>query len=828
MNILENIISVTTGYIILHAKVILATIVIVIMSAIWPATKLTIDASTDSLLLDNDPELNFYRNIHDKYGTDEYILVVLEFNKEILEKTTLDLIEEIRQKFESLSTISAVTSITNIPLVYQRILENGQWSFPTLLSRNVDFNKAKNELSTNPLYAENIIDSTLAKIAFKVDLHISPLYKTLYKKRFELTEKGLSGYISSNEKNELVFIEKNIDALNIKSSKDYKTALTNIRNLIKTDKNIKRFYISGTPMIISDIRDYVTQDIKIFGLAVLIFMVTILFVIFKDYKWVIITLGCACMNVVIVTEIIYLFNFNLTIVSSNYIAILIIFSLAIGIHVVIRYQEELAHLHGSFDDRLIIALKHISTPCMYMVITSMVAFISLIISNIKPIMVFGYIMAIGLCIAYIISFTALPLAIKILHPSAKHQDYPVCTRILNSVLSFSINNKFSILIFLSILFGISLYGINHLTVENRFIDYFKKSTEIHQGLLIIDQHFGGTVPIEIILDKNKIDTIDEEIVEDSEFDDYLSTLEEADGGYTSQSYWYNHRGIAKINQIHSYLEGLPQIGKILSLSSSQYIFKQALDIDVMDDFQLATIYAKSPPDINNLLIRPYLSEDGMQARIVARIKDSDRDLVRNDLLLEINNHISNIYPKSDNITVNITGIGVLYNNVLQSLYRSQILTIGFVFTAIFIMLSILFKSIKYAFIAILPNIFTAFFILGLMGLLSIPLNIMTITIAAIVIGIGVDDSIHYIHRFKKELAASNNIKSALKISQMTVGKALWFTSFTIGAGFILLIFSNFIPSVHFGLFTSVAMIGSIIATFTIVPITLSTLISNEP
>jgi predicted RND superfamily exporter protein len=820
MKILEEFISNTFRKLIKHAKLALTLIVLATLAALWPASKLAIDASTDSLLLDNDPDLHFYRDIHNQYGTDEFMLIVLEFNQDILQITTLKKIEGIRQSFESISTVSAVTSITNVPLLYQRITGKDQWAFPTLLSKNIDLVEAKTELMTNPLYADNLIDSTITKVAFKVDLHISPDYKELYEKRFKLTETELMGDISSEDKKQLISIDKHIDTLNIKGSNDYKQALTTIRNLLKNDKNVARYYISGAPMIISDIRDYLTQDIKIFGITILISMVIILFSIFKDYKWVIITLGCACINVIIVSGIIYLLNFNLTIVSSNFIAILIIFSLAIGIHVVIRYQEELAYLDGDFDERLLVALEHISTPCMYMVITSTVAFISLMISDVKPVIIFGYIMVIGLWTAYIISFSVLPLAIKVLHPSPKHQDYRLCNQTLNKFLSLALNNRSLISIFLLIIFGISVYGICHITVENRFVDYFKTSTEIHQGLITIDKHFGGTVPIEIILDKATTEIKYEEEYDD-EFDDYLSTLDEDDGGYTSKSYWYNHRGINKINKIHRYLEELPQIGKVLSLSSTQDIFNHALNLDNLDDFQLAAIYAKSSQEVKDLLIHPYLSEQGMQARIVARIKDSDRNLVRNELLLEIKNHTSHLYKESDNITVTVTGIGVLYNNVLQSLYRSQILTIGFVFIAIFTMLSILFKSFKYAFIAILPNIFTALFIIGLMGLLSIPLNIMTITIAAITIGIGIDDEIHYIHRYMKELENNNTPFSALQKTQVTVGKALWFTSFTIGAGFILLTFSNFTPSIYFGLFTCVAMISSIIATFTIVPIALS-------
>lgn len=818
MEILENFTSKTSRKLIKIPKVMLTFSILIMLAALWPASQLTIDASTDSLLLDNDPDLNFYRTIHNQYGTDEYILVVIESNQDIFEKETTENIEEIRQRLESIKTVSTVTSVTNIPLVYQRITGPSQWSFPTLLTKNINLTEAKNELTTSPLYADNLIDSTLTKIAFIVDLHISPLYQKLYEKRFRLSEKGLKSALSYEDRINLATINKHIDTLNIKGSNDYKKALTNIRQLLKNDSNITHYYISGTPMIISDIRDYVTQDIKNFGIAILLCMVIILFSIFKNYKWVLITLGCACLNVIIVSAIINFLNFNLTIVSSNYIAILIIFSLAIGIHVVIRYQEELSQLEGTFDDKLIIALKHISTPCMFMVITSTVAFMSLMISDVKPIIIFGYIMVIGLCTAYIISFTVLPFAIKVLHPTPKHQNYPLCDNTLNKLLSLILNNKPLISTLLSIIFGISVYGTSQITVENRFIDYFKSSTEIHQGLVTIDKHFGGTVPIEIILDKVATAI---EYEADEEFADYISSLDEDDGGYTSKSYWYNHRGINKISQIHSYLEELPQIGKVLSLSSTQEIFKHILNVDNLDDFQLSAIYAKSTKDVKDLLIRPYVSEEGMQARIVARIKDSDRNLVRNTLLLEINNHMSNLYPESSNITVTVTGIGVLYNNVLQSLYRSQILTIGFVFIVIFIMLSILFKNFKYALIAILPNIFTALLIIGLMGLLSIPLNIMTITIAAITIGIGVDDAIHYIHRYKKELEISNIPYTALKKSQITVGKALWFTSFTIGAGFILLVFSNFTPTIYFGLFTCIAMISSIIATFTIVPMALS-------
>ena len=549
-------------------------------------------------------------------------------------------------------------------------------------------------------------------------------------------------------------------------------------------------------------------------------MMVILFVIFHNFIWVLITLGCAFINVIIVSGIIKILNFNLTVVSSNYVAILLIFSLAIGIHVVIRYQEEVSGVTEDFDKQLYTAIEHISTPCLFMVITSTIAFLSLIISDVKPVIVFGYIMVIGLSVAYIISFTILPLLIKLLHPSSRPQHKHYSHKILDSALTQVLNYKYLVIFLLLLLLGLSLFGITKLTVENRFIDYFKTSTDIHRGLSIIDQKLGGTVPIEIILNAPTDQTVEEE--EPSEFDDYLASLDEEEGGYTTQSYWYNKRGINKIRSIHLFLERFPQIGKIFSLSTTEDIFKLIINEKEIDDFQLSAIYSKIPEDIKYLLIRPYLSEDGNQTRIVARLKDSDHTLIRNDLLQEIENQLDITFRDTHHMDVKLNGIGVLYNNVLQSLFRSQILTLSAVFISIFGTLILLFRSTKYALVATLPNIFTAFLVLGLMGILSIPLNIMTITIAAITIGIGVDDAIHYIHRYKKELAARFDVQESIWISQVTVGKALWFTSFTIATGFILLVLSNFTPTIYFGLFTCIAMLTSIFSTFTIVPLLLST------
>ncbi len=801
------------------------SLVIIIIAGLllsWPATWLTIDASPDSLLLENDPELKFYRGIHFHYGTDEYVIVAVRFNEPVLKLSSIEKIEALTQQFSLLEGISAVTNITTVPLVFQSLdrEEEAEILFPTLLSGDVDLKKAKQELLENPLYERNLSDRDLRIAAFKIDFNERPLYQELFDRRYLLLEKRAKSLLGREGKSELKEINDTLSQLRSIDGELHKKTLEKIKKILSDSGVKKNSYLSGTPLIANDMKRYVLQDIKTFGIAALIFMIIILLIIFHKLVWVGITIICAFLNVVVVAGIIGLLGFDLTVVSSNFVAILLIFSLAIGIHVVVRYQEEEAtQLGGDFKENLCVAIQHISTPCLYMVMTSTIAFLSLIVSDVQPVIVFGYIMVIGLIGAYIISFSFLPVLIYLFRPTSrpahKHYSHHMLEKCLHVVLA---HKRIFILAITGVLL-ISVAGITRITVENRFIDYFKQTTDIHQGLLIIDQELGGTVPIEVILNAPLAEKVPEEIEEDSEFDDYLAELDESQGGFTSESFWYNRRGIEKIARIHAYLENIPQIGKVLSLSSTEAIFEHLADEKELDDFQLSVIYSRLPPDIKDILIQPYLSKEGEQARIIARVKDSDRTLVRNNLLREINARLA-AFAEQYKSEIRLTGIGVLYNNVLQSLYRSQILTLGVVFVSIFLVLSVLFKSVKFAFIAILPNIFTALVILGLMGLLGIPLNIMTITIAAITLGIGVDDEIHYIHRYKKEFATNKNVYESIRASQVTVGKALWFTSITIAAGYILLVFSNFTPTIFFGLFTCLAMLVSIFATFTFIPIML--------
>ena len=809
--------------IIIKKPIITLAIIIAIVAGLSTYIQyINIDASPDSLLLESDPDLEYYREIHREYGTDEYIIIGFEPRKDLYAPETIEFIDRFTNELKQVVGVSGVASVTNVPLLQQRYRDakKGITSFQNLNSPNVNIDNARIEFSNSPLYANNLVSEDAKTTAIKVDIQKNEtLVSLLENKYIVLDQLELENSQTNEYADELEKINREIPIERAKINQRYKEVLIEVRDIIATHQQQGNFYLAGAPLLANDIKTFVNNDIRIFGITIIAIMLVVLFIFFRKLSWVFLALACAFLNVLLVSGLIGLLGFQLTIISSNFVALLIIFSITLSIHVIIRYQEVLVNRSASEKNKLIEAIKQIIVPCFYMVATSAIAFFSLIVSDIQPVINFGLIMIVGLFCAFFLTFTVLPSLIKFFNPSVNADKEGKPLMILSTLLAVVMNNKTISTISLLIVFVLSLIGISKITVENRFIDYFKSNTDIFQGLVLVDQKLGGTVPLEILLESPQ-EKYAEAVDDDEEFADYLEEAEP--DNFTQQSYWYNRRGIHKIRKIHDYLEQLDQVGTVLSISSTEQVFRQINKGEELEDFHLAVVYKKIPDNIKNVLINPYISREGSQARILARIKDSDHTLIRNDLLNKIRNDLTQQFTSAGE-SIRLSGISVLYNNVLQSLYRSQILTLGTVFICILLMLLILFRNFTLALIGTLPNIFTALFILGMMGWLNIPLDIMTITIAAITIGIGVDYAIHYIHRFKKEIYKTADYYQAIKTVQTTVGKALYYTSVTITLGFIILVSSSFMPSIYFGLFTSIAMIVSLLATFTIIPLLMNLL-----
>ena len=564
-------------------------------------------------------------------------------------------------------------------------------------------------------------------------------------------------------------------------------------------------------MIADDMMSFIKSDIIVFGIGVLIFIILTLWFIFRNLKWVIMPLiGCST-SVIFMIGLLGLLGWKVTVISSNFIALMLILNMAMNIHITVRFlqlKKEFPELTKS--EAVLEASKKMMLPILYTVLTTICAFLSLVFSGIKPIIDFGWMMTLGLITSLFITFLLLPSLLNLMSSEGEISIQDTEKSFVTSALA-SFTKKHNILIYGStlLIIFISLFGIIKLEVENSFINYFDKETEIYKGMKKIDEDLGGTTPLNVILKfpKNK----KESSSEDDEFDEWEEEIEEVD----KAKYWFTRDKMDKIINVHDYLESLPEVGKVLSFGS---ILRVAEDLNnkKLQSLEIAVLYSKIPDEIKKEIVSPYISVEKDEARISLRIKDSLKDLRRNELITKIKKDL-NEKLELDEKEYQLAGVLILFNNLLQSLFKSQILTLGIVMIGIFLMFLILFKNIVISFIGIVPNFLAAFFILGLIGLLEIPLDMMTITIAAITIGIAVDNSIHYIYRFKEEYNKINDYNKTLDRCHSTVGIAILNTSITIVFGFSILVLSNFIPTIYFGVFTGIAMLLAMVSVLTLLP-----------
>ncbi len=491
-----------------------------------------------------------------------------------------------------------------------------------------------------------------------------------------------------------------------------------------------------------------------------------------------------------------------TVVSSNFISLLLIITLSLIIHLIVRYRELARAQTESPQPELVReTIESKFVPCLYTAITTMVAFGSLLVSGIRPVIDFGWMMVIGISISFVLAFTLFPAILMLLPRLDQKVGNDLTGTITTSIARFIHEHSSETLLAFLILALIGLTGLPQLSAENRFIDYYKADTEIYQGMSLIDEKLGGTTPLDVIIDARP-----------DEFGGLSSNTD-----ITSSSYWFNSDGLLEIAEMHEYLESLPETGKVLSLHTGMQLLEALNNDEAYSDFELALVYKRLPGEVKKTLINPYLSANGNQIRFSIRIYESDKSLKRQALIDKIRHHfIAEL--GIENTQINISGMAVLYNNLLQSLFRSQILTIGVVFMAILVMFILLFRAISLSIATIVPSMIAAGLILGLMGWLGIPLDIMTITIAAISIGIGVDNSIHYVHRFRSEFGKDQDYWAAIKRCHSSIGYALYYTTVTVVLGFSILVLSNFIPTIYFGLLSGLAMITALVANLMLLPV----------
>jgi predicted RND superfamily exporter protein len=785
-----------------------------------------LDASADSLVLENDDSLKYYRKIREQYGTDEFLIITYTPYSDLLSEESLDGLKLLRDQLLTLDTVESVISILDVPIIYNAgvKLSEIKSNLQTLESENVDKSLARKEFKTNPFYHDLLVSNDVKTTAIQIIFRTDKNYYDLVNRRGQLREESDQSDLNELETEELENIAQAINEYNKQTSALRERDIETIRKLMDKERHRAQLYLGGIPMITADMIRFIRHDLIVFGAGVLTFLILVLTFFFRKTRWVLLPLFCCVITGIITIGFLGLVGWSITVISSNFLSILLIITLSLTIHLIVRFRDlHIASPNKSHHDLILDTVASMARPCFYTILTTAVAFASLIVSEIRPVIDFGWIMVIGLVIALTVSFLVFPTILALLPATTvpEHKDF---TRVfmlrIAELVQVSPRTIISMCVILSIAIGI---GITQLEVENRFIDNFKSSTEIYQGMKVIDQELGGTTPLDIIIDPDQsfYELEEELLAEENDLDNlFLDPMDDP----AVPNYWLNQSMMKKAQSVHKQLESYPTIGKVLSIGTAIQIVEK-LNKAPLDDFELALIRKRVPDDIADDLIDPYLSEDANQLRFSLRVIETDPTLNRKQLLGSIHDYLVNEMHFEDN-QVHLTGMLVLYNNMLQSLYRSQILTIGAVFVAIFLTFIVLFRSLILAVLGIIPNVFSAILILGIMGWFAIPLDMMTITIAAITIGISVDDTIHYIHRFKHEYAVDHDYHAAIRRCHSSIGKAMYHTTIAIIFGFGILSLSNFIPTIYFGLLTGLAMIVALLGDLLLLPATILILKPN--
>ncbi|UZJ46232.1 MMPL family transporter [Marinimicrobium sp. C6131] len=812
-----------------HPGIALAIIVLLAIVAAAGLPNLKLDASADSLTLENDRSIDYFREINQRYQSGDFLVVTYSPEAEMFSDESINTLKALRDDLAEVDGVVSINSILDVPLLYSpmRPLSEQQESTRTLLTEGVDREAAKEEFLTSPIYRDTLLSEDLETTAIQLNLEVNNRYIDLARKRDALRAKAARGELDEEQARELEAVSQEFRAYRTELTERDHARVEEVRNILSRYDDRAELFLGGVSMITADMIAFIKSDLVVFGSAILVFIIAMLAIIFRQWRFVILPLSTCVLAVILMLGWLSWIDWRMTVISSNFVALLLIMTLALTIHLIVRFRELHRQSPEAPKEELVLTtVRFMARPCLYTALTTIVAFVSLVVSDIRPVIDFGWMMTIGLSVAFVLAFVVIPAGLM-LWRKGEPKDKGDQSGAFTLIFSRFAERHGALVIFIALTAAlVSAYGSTRLEVENRFIDYFHEDTEIYQGMSVIDKQLGGTINLDIILTQEPEEDApeaDDPFAEPEQEADPFATPESDDPFATegdqeqvsNDSVWFTRAGLEQIQSLHQYLESLPEIGKVNSLAIA---YEVASDINGgrLNNFELGVMRNALPDNIKQVLIEPYLSDEHNEARISLRVQETSPELKRTELVEKIRTHaVQELGFEEDHIR--FTGMLVLYNNMLQSLFSSQIVTLGAVFVGIMLMFLVLFHSLTIAIIAILPNMLAAGVVLGGMGLAGIPLDMMTITIAAITVGVGVDHAIHYLYRFRNEFSQRQNYVDAMHASHGSIGRAMYYTAVIIIVGFSILALSEFIPSIYFGLLTALAMFAAILGSLTLLP-----------
>ena len=804
-----------------HPAIVIFCMLAVIAFLGYKVKDFKLDASTETLIIETDEDLRFSRLISARYGGYDYLLLTYSPRNDLFSDESLSTLARLRDELSQLDTVLSVTSILDAPLLesppvpVKELVSHIQ----TLESPTVDRKLARIEFKESPLYRNLLVSPDLKTSGLQIRFKADENYQELLARRDAFQEKQAAKTLTDAETDEFKDVKEQIQNYREKRRKVRHEDIAAIRAIVDKYSKDAQIFLGGVSIITDDMIVFIKNDLSKFGFGVAFFLVFTLGFIFRRKRWVFLPMLCCVFSAVSMMGLLGLFGWKVTVISSNFISLQLIITMAVTIHLIVRYRE-LLRTHPEKDQRQLIleSVLLMLTPCLYAALTTIAGFGSLLLSDILPVRSFGWMMSAGIAVSLVVTFLFFPAALMIMHKLPPHAKSERGLSFTAALARFNESHGKLILVVSATLFIISAIGISRLKVENSFINYFKESTEIHQGMKVIDQKLGGTTPMDIIIDlkEHKATPASAATGSPAAGDDEFEGFEEFDKKQDDEKYWFTAEKMALVTRIHDYLESLPETGKVMSLGTMLKVAEKLNDGNPLDNFQLALVYSELPEKFKNIILKPYVSPKYNQLRYSIRIKDSEKNLRRDAFIKRIRHDLVDKLGL-DRKQIHLTGLLVLYNNMLQSLFKSQILTLGVTILLLLGMFLILLRSLKLAMIALAPNVLAICVVLGFIGWLNIPLDMMTITIAAISIGMAVDNTIHYIYRFRYEFNSAGSYVEVVHRCHGSIGRALYYTSLTVIIGFSILALSNFIPSIYFGLLTGFALSIALLGALTLLP-----------
>ncbi|MFZ5563761.1 MAG: efflux RND transporter permease subunit [Thermodesulfobacteriota bacterium] len=800
-------------------KVLVCFFLCIAMLAVF-SRNFQIDASADTLVNEHDEDIQYAREIVNRYSVGDFLIIAYTPRADLLSPEALADIASLRDQLKALEPVESVITLLDVPLLESPVipLKELAGDLPTLSSPGVDMALARKELATSPIYQRMLVSPDLKTTGIQINLKVDQTYIDRVMERDRLGNKRAAEGLTPDETEAYHRLEKEVLEARKVYTRDNEALIARIRAIMAAHEGDADLFLGGVSMIANDLIRFIKNDLKIFGVGVFCLLVGQLGLIFRRLRWVMLPMLCCVFAVVAMMGLLGLFNWKVTVISSNFISLQLIITMAMAIHLIVKYRELESELPGADQPRLVAeTVRSKLVPCVYTTLTTIAGFASLVMCDIKPVITFGWMMVGGLTVSLLITFIFFPVALVLMRKTPPPPVSGGGDFLTRMTARFTRYHGSMILIISLAALALSVVGISRLTVENAFINYFKSSTEIYQGMKVIDRQLGGTTPLDVIIDfPADSEPATGAQARSGEGGDEFDMFDEFESGATEEQYWFTPYRMQRIMDVHDYLDSLPVTGKVLSLGTMLKVAQRLNNGNPLDSFELPLVYNEFPEQYRRQLIDPFVSVENNQARLMVRIVDTAESLRRDQLLRTIYHDLTTRLGFSPD-QVHLTGMLVLYNNMLQSLFDSQILTLGLVLIALMVMFLVLFRSLRISIIAIFPNLLSIAVVLGVMGWLNLPLDMMTITIASISVGIAVDDTIHYIHRFREEFAVDGSYQDAMDRCHGTIGYAMYYTSITIIIGFSILALSNFIPTILFGLLTGLAMVIALAAALTLLP-----------